>query len=274
MRLKGVRSTNPVVVGDEVLFTAEGDDFVIEELVQRRNYIIRRASNLSKESHIIAANIDRAMLVVTLSSPRTAPEFVDRFLITCEAYSIPATILLAKIDLAAENREEVDAFRAVYENAGYEVVEISAKFGTGLDRVKELVTGRTTLVAGNSGVGKSTLIGALEPTLDVRTGEISQSHHKGRHTTTFSTMYPLTGGGSIIDTPGVKGFGLIDIEDAELARYFPDMMRYAPDCRYYNCTHVHEPGCAVVKAVEQGEIAYSRYESYLKILDEDDKYRK
>ena len=274
MRLKGVRSTNPVVVGDEVLFTAEGDDFVIEELVQRRNYIIRRASNQSKESHIIAANIDSEMLVVTLSSPRTAPEFVDRFLITCEAYSIPATILLAKIDLAEDRREEVEAFRAVYESAGYEVVEISAKFGTGLDRVKELVAGRTTLVAGNSGVGKSTLIGALEPTLDVRTGEISQSHHKGRHTTTFSTMYPLTGGGSIIDTPGVKGFGLIDIEDAELCRYFPDMMRYAPDCRYYNCTHVHEPDCAVVKAVEQGEIAYSRYESYLKILDEDDKYRK
>ena len=274
MRLKGVRSTNPVVVGDEVLFTAEGDDFVIEELVPRRNYIIRRASNLSKESHIIASNIDRAMLVVTLSSPRTAPEFVDRFLITCEAYSIPATILLAKIDLAEDRREEVDAFRATYESAGYEVVEISAKFGTGLDRVKELVAGRTTLIAGNSGVGKSTLIGALEPTLDVRTGEISQSHNKGRHTTTFSTMYPLTGGGSIIDTPGVKGFGLIDIEDAELCRYFPDMMRYAPDCRYYNCTHVHEPDCAVVRAVEKGEIAYSRYESYLKILDEDDKYRK
>lgn len=274
MRLKGVRSTNPIVVGDEVLFVADGEDFVIEELVPRRNYIIRRASNLSKESHIIASNIDRAMLVVTLSSPRTAPEFVDRFLITCEAYSIPATILLAKIDLAEDRREEVDAFRAVYEGAGYEVVEISAKYGTGLDRVKELVAGRTTLVAGNSGVGKSTLIGALEPTLDVRTGEISQSHHKGRHTTTFSTMYPLTGGGSIIDTPGVKGFGLIDIEDAELCRYFPDMMRYAPECRYYNCTHVHEPDCAVVRAVEKGEIAYSRYESYLKILDEDDKYRK
>ncbi len=274
MRLKGVRSTNPIVVGDEVLFVADGEDFVIEELVPRRNYIIRRASNLSKESHIIASNIDRAMLVVTLSSPRTAPEFVDRFLITCEAYSIPATILLAKIDLAADRREEVEAFRAVYEGAGYEVVEISAKYGTGLDRVKELVAGRTTLVAGNSGVGKSTLIGALEPTLDVRTGEISQSHHKGRHTTTFSTMYPLTGGGSIIDTPGVKGFGLIDIEDAELCRYFPDMMRYAPECRYYNCTHVHEPDCAVVRAVEKGEIAYSRYESYLKILDEDDKYRK
>lgn len=274
MRLKGVRSTNPVVVGDEVLFTTEGDDFVIEELSPRRNYIIRRASNLSKESHIIAANIDRAMLVVTLASPRTAPEFIDRFLVTCEAYSIPATILLAKIDLAADCREQVEAFRAIYESAGYEVVEISAKFGTGLDRVRELVAGRTTLVAGNSGVGKSTLIGALEPTLDVRTGEISQSHHKGRHTTTFSTMYPLTGGGSIIDTPGVKGFGLIDIEDAELCRYFPDMMRYAPECRYYNCTHVHEPDCAVVRAVEIGEIAYSRYESYLKILDEDEKYRK
>ncbi len=274
MRLKGVRSTNPVVVGDEVLFAEEGDDFVIEELSPRRNYIIRRASNLSKESHIIASNIDRAMLVVTLSSPRTAPEFIDRFLVTCEAYSIPATILLAKIDLAADRREEVEAFRATYESAGYEVVEISALHGTGLDRVRELVAGRTTLVAGNSGVGKSTLIGALEPTLDVRTGEISQSHHKGRHTTTFSTMYPLTGGGSIIDTPGVKGFGLIDIEDAELCRYFPDMMRHAPECRYYNCTHVHEPDCAVVRAVERGEIAYSRYESYLKILDEDEKYRK
>ena len=274
MRLKGVRSTNPVVVGDEVLFTAEGDDFVIEELSPRRNYIIRRASNLSKESHIIAANIDRAMLVVTLSSPRTAPEFIDRFLVTCEAYSILATILLAKIDLASDCREQVEAFRATYESAGYEVVEISAKFGTGLERVRELVAGHTTLVAGNSGVGKSTLIGALEPTLEVRTGEISQSHHKGRHTTTFSTMYPLTGGGSIIDTPGVKGFGLFDIEDAELCRFFPDMMRYAPECRDYNCTHVHEPGCAVIRAVEVGEIAYSRYESYLKILDEDEKYRK
>ncbi len=274
MRLKGVRSTNPVVVGDEVLFTEEGDDFVIEELSPRRNYVIRRASNLSKESHIIASNIDRAMLVVTLLSPRTAPEFIDRFLVTCEAYSIPATILLAKIDLAVDKREEVEAFRATYEGAGYEVIEISALHGTGLERVKELVAGRTTLVAGNSGVGKSTLIGALEPSLDVRTGEISQSHHKGRHTTTFSTMYPLTGGGSIIDTPGVKGFGLIDIEDAELCRYFPDMMRYAPECRYYNCTHVHEPDCAVVRAVEKGEVAYSRYESYLKILDEDEKYRK
>lgn len=274
MRLKGVRSTNPVVVGDEVLFTKEGSDFVIEELSPRRNYIIRRASNLSKESHIIAANIDRAMLVVTLASPRTAPEFIDRFLVTCEAYSIPVTILLAKIDLATECREEADAFRSIYKSAGYEVVEISAKFGTGLDRVRELISGATTLVAGNSGVGKSTLIGALEPSLDVRTGEISQSHHKGRHTTTFSTMYPLSGGGSIIDTPGVKGFGLIDIEDAELCRFFPDMMRYAPECRYYNCTHIHEPGCAVVRAVEKGEIAYSRYESYLKILDEDEKYRK
>lgn len=274
MRLKGVRSTNPIVVGDEVLFTEEGGDVVIEELLPRRNYIIRRASNLSKESHIIASNIDRAMLVVTLSSPRTAPEFIDRFLVTCEAYSIPATILLAKIDLAADRLEEVKAFRATYESAGYEVIEISAMYGTGLEQVKTLVAGQTTLVAGNSGVGKSTLIGALEPTLDVRTGEISQSHHKGRHTTTFSTMYPLTGGGSIIDTPGVKGFGLIDIEDAELCRYFPDMMRYAPECRYYNCTHVHEPDCAVVGAVERGEIAYSRYESYLKILDEDEKYRK
>lgn len=268
------RSTNPVVVGDRIGFVREGGDCVIEELQLRRNYIIRRASNLSKESHIIAANIDRAMLVVTLAAPRTAPEFADRFLVTCEAYSIPATIVLAKSDLTQAAVAETAAFRAAYESAGYEVLEISAKTGLGLDAVRRLTAGRTTLVAGNSGVGKSTLIGALLPSADVRTGEISHSHHKGRHTTTFSTMYRLEDGGFIIDTPGIKGFGLIDIDDAELCRYFPDMMRHAPDCRFYNCTHTHEPGCAVTAAVERGEVAWSRYESYLKILDEDEKYRK
>lgn len=274
MRLRGARSTNPVVVGDRVSFSDDGGDFVIEDLQPRRNYIIRRASNLSKESHIIAANVDRALLVVTLASPRTAPEFVDRFLVTCEAYSVPVTILLAKSDLTAGMRDEVEAFRSTYEGAGYDVIEISALHGDGLDAVRDLVAGRTTLVAGNSGVGKSTLIGALDPAFEVRTGEISQSHLKGRHTTTFSTMYPLAGGGYVIDTPGIKGFGLIDIDDAELCRYFPDMMRHAPQCRFYNCTHTHEPDCAVIAAVERGEIAWSRYESYLKILDEDEKYRK
>ncbi|MCH5329657.1 MAG: ribosome small subunit-dependent GTPase A [Alistipes sp.] len=274
MRLKGVRSTNPVVVGDRVDVVSEGDDRVIENLHPRRNYVIRRASNLSKESHIIAANIDRALLVATLSEPVTAPEFLDRFLVTCEAYRIPVTILLAKSDLNAGRRDDVEYFRAVYGSAGYEVVEISAATGEGLERVERLTAEGTTLVAGNSGVGKSTLIGRLCPAQEIRTGEISQSHRKGRHTTTFSTMYELASGGFVIDTPGIKGFGLIDIDDAELWHYFPEMMRAASECRFFNCTHTHEPACAVRAAVESGEIALSRYESYLKILDEDEKYRK
>ena len=276
LRLKGIRSTNPVVVGDIVDIAAEGDDFIIEELHPRRNYVIRRASNLSKESHIIASNIDRALLVATLAEPVTAPEFLDRFLVTCEAYRIPVTILLAKSDLNTQRQEEAEAFCAIYGSAGYEVLEISALTGVGVDKVKELTAAGTTLVAGNSGVGKSTLIGRLCPSREqeIRTGEISQSHRKGRHTTTFSTMYELESGGYIIDTPGIKGFGLIDIEDAELWHYFPEMMRMAPDCKFFNCTHTHEPKCAVREAVEAGEIAFSRYESYLKILDEDEKYRK
>lgn len=273
LRLRGVRSTNPVVVGDRVECEAdEGGNYVIRDICPRRNYVIRRASNLSKESHIIAANIDQALLMVTLRAPATATEFVDRFLVTCEAYKIPVTILLSKIDL--QEPEAVAEFRAVYERAGYRVAEVSATTGTGVDEVHAMLAGRTTLVSGNSGVGKSTLIRAIDPLLDIRTGEISESHHKGRHTTTFSTMYPLSGGGAVIDTPGIKGFGLIDIDDAELWHYFPEMMRTAPDCRFYNCTHTHEPGCAVIAAVERGEIAYPRYESYLKILDEDEKYRK
>ncbi len=273
LRLKGVRSTNPVVVGDEVRCEMdENGDHVILDIIPRRNYVIRRASNLSRESHIIAANIDRALLMVTLRSPETPVEFVDRFLVTCEAYKIPVTILLAKIDL--QPREAIEEFRAVYEGIGYEVVELSSVEGIGLERVRELLTDNITLLSGNSGVGKSTLVKAIDPTLDIRTGEISESHHKGRHTTTFSTMYPLSGGGAVIDTPGIKGFGLIDIDDNELWHYFPEMMRAAEGCRFYNCTHTHEPGCAVIEAVKEGRIAYARYESYLKILDEDEKYRK
>lgn len=273
LRLKGVRSTNPVVVGDEVVCEAdEGGDYVIADILPRRNYVIRRASNLSKESHIIAANVDQALLMASLRSPETPTEFVDRFLVTCEAYKVPVTILLSKLDL--QDAEAVAEFRAVYEGAGYRVLEVSVREGRGVEEVRELLAGRTTLVSGNSGVGKSTLIQAIDPSLDIRTGEISESHHKGRHTTTFSTMYPLAGGGAVIDTPGIKGFGLIDIDEAELWHYFPEMMRVAPACRFYNCTHTHEPGCAVTEAVKAGEIAWPRYESYLKIRDEDEKYRK
>ena len=273
LRLKGVRSTNPVVVGDEVACEAdEGGDYVIADILPRRNYVIRRASNLSKESHIIAANVDQALLMASLRSPETPTEFVDRFLVTCEAYKVPVTILLSKLDL--QDAEAVAEFRAVYEGAGYRVLEVSVREGRGVEEVRVLLAGRTTLVSGNSGVGKSTLIQAIDPSLDIRTGEISESHHKGRHTTTFSTMYPLAGGGAVIDTPGIKGFGLIDIDEAELWHYFPEMMRVAPACRFYNCTHTHEPGCAVTEAVKAGEIAWPRYESYLKIRDEDEKYRK
>ena len=274
LRLRGVRSTNPVVVGDMVHCEC-GDDgeWVIVDIAPRHNYIIRRASNLSKESHIIASNIDRAMLVVTLVEPITAVEFIDRFLVTCEAYKVPVTILLAKIDLLRETPEMVEQFHHVYEGAGYEVIDISATEGIGVERVKEMLASKTTLLSGNSGVGKSTLIGAIDPTIDIRTGEISDSFHKGKHTTTFSTMYRVADG-FIIDTPGVKGFGLIDIDDKELWHYFPEMISRAGECKFFNCTHTHEPHCAVIEAVKREEIAFSRYESYLKILDEDDKYRK
>lgn len=274
LRLKGVRSTNPVVVGDRVMVEPDGDSSVIVEIIPRRNYVIRRASNLSKESHIIAANVDRALLIVTLHSPATPTEFVDRFLITCEAYKVPVTIVLGKADtLIEEFAAQAEEFTAIYEDAGYEVLRLSSVTGEGVETIRAMLKGHTTLVAGNSGVGKSTLIGSIDPTLDIRTGEISDNHQKGKHTTTFSTMYPLEGG-YIIDTPGIKGFGLIDIDDKELCRYFPEMMRIAPDCRFYNCTHTHEPGCAVMEAVKEGRVAWSRYDSYLKILDEDDKYRK
>ena len=274
LRLKGVRSTNPVVVGDHVLLSEDArGEWSIEDIEPRRNYVIRRASNLSKESHIIAANIDRALLVVTLHSPSTPVEFVDRFLVTCEAYKIPVTILLAKCDMEEATEGENQAFVDTYSSAGYSVLRISALRGDGVAEVAAMMREGTTLLSGNSGVGKSTLVHAICPEIEIRTGEISESHHKGRHTTTFSTMYTLPSGGRVIDTPGIKGFGLIDIDDAELWHYFPEMLSRGADCRFYNCTHTHEPGCAVAEAVAAGEIAESRYMSYLKIMEEDEKYR-
>lgn len=275
LRLKGVRSTNPVVVGDVVECEVDATgECIIVDITPRRNYIIRRASNLSKESHIIAANLDQAALVVSLFAPRTAYEFVDRFLVTCEAYGIPVTILLNKVDLARQTPEALEEFVATYTVAGYKVLEVSATEGIGIDRLRKLLVGKTTLLSGNSGVGKSSLINAIDPSINTRTGEVSSSHHKGMHTTTFSQMYPLEEGGYIIDSPGIKGFGLLDIASDELARYFPDFMRFAPECGFYNCTHTHEPKCAIVQAVEEWKIMPSRYESYLKILEEDNKYRK
>jgi len=273
LRMRGVRSTNPVAVGDRVKWEAQQDgQYAITDIFPRDNYILRRASNLSKESHIIAANIDAAAIVVTLHSPITSCEFVDRFLVTCEAYGVRPLIVLGKIDLARLAPDALSEFLDTYSKAGYRVIQLSALTGEGVEEFASALHGRTTLLAGNSGVGKSSLVKAVDPSLDIRTGNISRSHHKGMHTTTFARMYCI-GDSRIIDTPGIKGFGLIDIDAQELARYFPDFMRCAGKCAYYNCTHTHEPSCAVISAVESGQVSMSRYESYLKMLDRDDKYR-
>ena len=277
LRLRGSRSTNPVVVGDRVEDeTADDGTAAIVGVCPRSNYIIRRSPNLSKESHIIAANVDQAFLVVSLYRPATNNEFIDRFLVTAEAYRVPATLVLNKCDLYVtdELRETRAAFLHAYSLAGYEVLETSAERGDGVEALKARLTGKVSLLSGNSGVGKSSLIRAVDPSLDVRTGEVSASSRRGKHTTTFSEMYPLEEGGYLIDTPGIKGFGLIDIADDEVCRYFPDLLRHASGCAYYNCTHTHEPSCAVKEAVAQGLIAPSRYESYLKLLEDDKKYRK
>ncbi len=274
LRLKGVRSTSPVVVGDRVRVEfSEAGEGAIVGIAPRRNYIIRRASNLSKESHIIAANIDCAAVVVTIAAPVTAPEFVDRFLVTCEAYKVPALIILNKIDTARHHPELLDHFREVYQSAGYRIIECSALTGEGLEEVVELLRGKTTLLSGNSGVGKSTLVNAIEPSAAAKTGQISEAHHQGKHTTTFSRVYNLSFGGRLIDTPGIRGFGLLDIKPEELYHYFPEIMRVSQGCKFYNCTHTHEPHCAVLEAVADGVISESRYESYLKMLDDDGKYR-
>lgn len=278
-RLKGIRTTNPVAVGDKVTITVNPDgNAYITAIQPRENYIIRRASNLSKESHIIAANVDRAFLVVTLAHPVTSTTFIDRFLASAEAYRIPVTIVINKTDLltGADEREYCEAVVYLYRPIGYDVIEVSAKTGAGIDDLRLRMTGKVSLLSGNSGVGKSTIINDLLPELDLRTAAISDIHDTGMHTTTFSEMFPLPEGGWVIDTPGIKGFGTIDFDRHEIAHFFPEIFKISHDCRYGDCTHTHEPGCAVLEALADHRIAESRYNSYLSILDDTnpDKYRK
>ncbi len=279
LRLKGLRCTNPVAVGDRVQVEDKGGDApVVGDIEPRRNYIIRRASNLSKEFQIIAANLDQAVLVATLTNPETSTTFIDRFLATAEAYQVPAVLVFNKIDLldTDEWRNKLEELKALYESIGYPVVAMSAATGEGADALRAQLAGKMSLLSGNSGVGKSSIINLLVPDAHVRVGDVSHTHHKGMHTTTFSELLDLPDGGAIIDTPGVKAFGTIDFERAEVAHYFPEIFKISDDCRFNNCTHTHEPGCAVLEAVEQGTIAPSRFTSYLSILDEDpnNKYRK
>lgn len=281
-RIKGIRTTNPVAVGDEVELSEPGPDgiYFITKVLPRCNYIIRRASNLSKAAHIIAANIDCALLVATLAHPATSTTFIDRFLATAEAYGIKACLVINKTDLLEdEDAELLQAFEYLYRIIGYDVFTVSAVTGQGLDALASFLKDKTTLLSGNSGVGKSTLINALVPGLDLRTGEISAAHDTGMHTTTFSEMFDLPGGGEIIDTPGVRGFGVVEFEADEVDHYFPEIFAESQNCRFGNCSHTHEPGCAVLKALDEHRIAASRYNSYLSILEETtegktDKYRK
>ena len=278
-RLKGIRTTNPVAVGDRVTISVNPDGNAFITAIQpRKNYIIRRASNLSKESHIIAANLDCAFLVVTLAHPVTSTTFIDRFLATAEAYRVPAVLLINKVDLLTDDddKEYCEAVASLYRTIGYDVLEISALTGEGMTELRERLKDKISLFSGNSGVGKSTIINALLPDLELRTGSISDMHDTGMHTTTFSEMFPLPEGGWIIDTPGIKGFGTIDFDKHEIAHFFPEIFKISADCKYGNCTHTHEPGCAVLKALDDHYISQSRYASYLSILDDTnpDKYRK
>ncbi|MDE6485860.1 MAG: ribosome small subunit-dependent GTPase A [Duncaniella sp.] len=282
-RIKGIRTTNPVAVGDRVEIspiTGSGEAY-ITAIEPRKNYIIRRASNLSKQAHIIAANLDQTALIVTLSHPTTSTTFIDRFLATSEAYRVPAIVVINKIDLLTEpdDRELLEAVSHLYRSIGYKVIQLSAATGEGVDEFRAMLDGRITLLSGNSGVGKSTLINDIIPGLDLATGEISLTHDTGMHTTTFSEMFEvpgLTPGSFIIDTPGVKGFGTLEFDKYEVGHFFPEIFRESDGCRYGNCTHTHEPGCAVLEAVDDHRISQSRYASYLSILrdDADDKYRK
>lgn len=278
-RLKGIRTTNPVAVGDHVtIANPENDTAYITDISPRRNYIIRRASNLSKEAHIIAANVDQVLLIVTLFHPVTSTTFIDRFLSTAEAYSIPATIVINKVDLLTDDdsREYLEGIEYLYSSIGYKVIETSVTENIGIDTLRESLKGKTTLLSGNSGVGKTSIINRLIPGLQLRTAEISTTHLTGMHTTTFSEMFQLPGGGYIIDTPGVKGFGTIDYDIHDVSHYFPEIFRISKDCRFSDCTHTHEPGCAVIEALKDNLIAQSRYNSYLSILEDIDhkKYRK
>lgn len=276
-RLKGIRSTNPVAVGDRVgiIRNQEGTAF-IDSIEERRNYIIRKSQNLSKQSHIIAANVDQAFLIVTIDHPQTSTTFIDRFLASAEAYSVPVILVFNKSDLLdSDEKRYQEMMMTLYDTVGYKCVAVSAEKGDGVDELLPLLEGKTTVLSGNSGVGKSTLINRILPEVNLRTAEISDSHNTGMHTTTFSEMLELPEGGYIIDTPGIKGFGTFNMEPEEITSYFKEIFRFSKDCRFGNCTHTHEPGCAVLKALENHFIAPSRYQSYLSMLDDkgENKYR-
>lgn len=276
-RLKGIRSTNPVAVGDnvEIALNSEGTAF-ITHIEERRNYIIRKSQNLSKQSHILAANVDQAFLIVTVNYPQTSTTFIDRFLASAEAYSVPVVLVFNKCDILSDDeRHYQQSMIHLYETIGYDCREVSATTGEGVDGLHALLKGKITLLSGNSGVGKSTLINKILPEANLRTAEISDAHNTGMHTTTFSEMLELHEGGYIIDTPGIKGFGTFNMEPEELTSYFPEIFHFSKGCKFSNCTHTHEPGCAVLKAIDDHFIAQSRYQSYLNMLEDKDenKYR-
>ena len=284
-RLKGIRSTNPVAVGDRVSISSPSgggrEGAFITEIEDRRNYIIRKSINLSKQSHIIAANVDQALLIVTVANPQTSTTFIDRFLASAEAYRVPVILIFNKTDLLSDDEQHYQQMMVqLYENIGYQCLQVSAATGAGLDELRSMLDGKITLLSGNSGVGKSTLINRLVPGVNLRTAELSEAHNAGQHTTTFSEMIPLTSHLSpltsyLIDTPGIKGFGTFDMEPEEISGYFKEIFRFSKDCRFNNCTHTHEPGCAVLQALENHYIAQSRYQSYLSMLQDKDesKYR-
>lgn len=277
LRLQDIRSTNPIAVGDRVEFTINTDGIgSISAICDRRNYLIRKSSNLSRQAHILAANIDLALLIATVKHPETSTVFIDRFMASAEAYSIPAGLVINKTDLyTADEMDYVEALKSLYESIGYQVFLTSALIPESILELEKALENKTTLISGNSGVGKSTLINALLPDSMARTGEISSYHKKGMHTTTFSEMYPMKNGGWMIDTPGIKGFGTVDMEVDEISHYFREIFRVSKHCRFANCTHIHEPGCAVLEAINDHRISQSRYQSYLSILSdfENGKYR-
>ena len=277
LRVKGVQTTNPVAVGDNVVAEPAKDNNtgIISEVLERKNYILRKASNLSKQSQIIAANIDQLLLIATIILPRTPVEFIDRLLITAEAYRIPAKIIFNKTDLYGEDElERMELLISVYLKIGYECFTLSLDNGAGIESIINVMKGKTSLISGNSGVGKTTLLNVLNPSLNLKTAEISDYHKQGKHITTFPEMHTLPFGGFAIDTPGIRGFGVVDMERNEIYHFFPEIFRVSKDCRFYNCLHFDEPGCSVLAAVEKGEVSSIRYRSYLSILnDENTKYR-
>lgn len=276
LRLKGFNSTNPIAVGDLVEFERDKEDglSVIKTILPRRNYIIRKSTNLSRQCHVIASNLDMAFLIVTVDFPQVKLPFVDRFLVTCRAYNVPVTIVLNKMDLYDDHAlERVRAFEDIYTGAGYTVLKTSVNTKENIDELERMCKDKVVLFSGQSGVGKSSVISALDPNLNLRVGEISAYHLQGKHTTTFYEMHALSSGGFVIDTPGIRGFGLVDVSPLELSTYFPEMLRVEDHCKFAPCTHTHEPGCAVKEAVENGDISIERYESYLGMLEEEGKYR-